>query len=177
MDQKHLSLYHEWNRHRYISDELGAHSSGWYESHPLEKCAMMNLEFGWTPTVTLPSSDQVHLLHMYVRVLFMSEFPDLRHIVKIRDFYPYSRFQSDLYAHRMMTIPVRLATLQIFRSHYIPWSSLAIITLEDFLSSTTRTSTLYGHSSDQNVTIPVTTLQMFHFQSIPDTLQMLVVNT
>jgi hypothetical protein len=50
---------------------------------------------------------------MYIRVLFMSEFPGLRHIVKIRDFFPYLRVQSDPLAKMAGTKPVRLATLQI----------------------------------------------------------------
>ena len=50
---------------------------------------------------------------MYVRVLFMSEFPGLRHIVKIRDFYPYLSGQSDPGANIKRTKPPRKATLQI----------------------------------------------------------------
>ena len=50
---------------------------------------------------------------MYIRILFMSEFPGLRHIVKIRDFFPYLRIKSDPLAETTETKPVRLATLQI----------------------------------------------------------------
>lgn len=55
---------------------------------------------------------------MYIRVLFMSEFPGLRYIVKIRDFFPYIRGESDPLAKTRGTKPVRPATLQI---HTISW--------------------------------------------------------
>ena len=73
----------------------------------------MNLEFRLTPMATQPSSDWVYLLHMYVRVLFMSEFPDLRHFVKIRDFDPYLRDQSDLSTNMNEAKPQGPVTLQI----------------------------------------------------------------
>jgi hypothetical protein len=72
---------------------------------------------------------------MYIRVLFMSEFPGLRHIVKIRDFFPYLRVQSDPLAKMAGTKPVRLATLQI---HIEGVATLQIHTVR------------YSHSSDPN---------------------------
>ena len=103
---------------------------------------------------------------MYIRILFMSEFPGLRHIVKIRDFCTYLSSQSDPSTSKKKTKSLHLATLQI----HLGMSATLQIHIEVRQGTLQMPDTwvlfrypyatkLFGHSSDPPFGMPAT-LQM-----------------
>ena len=89
------------------------------------------LEEVWTNSPN--RSELIHLLHIYIRILFMSEFPGLRRIVKIRDFDPYLRARSACSTNKksmkclnLHTLQIRMPSLARHSSDQYQWQGLTL---------------------------------------------------